>query len=123
MKVTPITVGRIDRSTRLEEEIVAKFVYLYTGGAAAETPEAQQQSMQAWQTWFTTLNGAVLDIGNPFGAASTVARDGARPGGTSQATGYSIIEAQSLEDAADKAAGCPIIGSGGRVEVYDALSM
>ena len=102
---------------------MAKFVYLYTGGATAETPEAQQESMQAWESWFTTLNGAVLDIGNPFGAASTVADDGASPGGASQATGYSIIEADCLGDAAKKAAGCPIIGSGGRVEVYDALSM
>ena len=27
---------------------MAKFVYLYTGGGMAETPEAQEQVMQAW---------------------------------------------------------------------------
>jgi hypothetical protein len=37
--------------------------------------------------------------------------------------GYSIIEADSLEAAAAKAAGCPVISSGGSVEIYDALSM
>ena len=27
---------------------MAKFVYVYVGGQMAETPEAQEQAMQAW---------------------------------------------------------------------------
>ena len=34
---------------------MAKFVYVYAGGQMAETPEAQEQAMQAWMAWFGTL--------------------------------------------------------------------
>ena len=34
---------------------MAKFVYVYIGGQMAETPEAQEQAMQAWGAWLGTL--------------------------------------------------------------------
>ena len=51
---------------------MSKYVYLYTGGGMAETPEAQAQIMQAWTAWFGELGEAVLDGGNPFGASAAV---------------------------------------------------
>ena len=51
---------------------MAKFLYLYTGGQMAETPEAQEAAMQEWTNWFGTLGDSVADIGNPFGAGTTV---------------------------------------------------
>ena len=51
---------------------MAKFLYLYTGGEMAETPEAQEEQMQEWTAWFGTLGDSVVDMGNPFGASSTV---------------------------------------------------
>jgi S1-C subfamily serine protease len=106
-----------------QEEIVAKFVYLYSGGQMAETPEAQEASMQAWTAWFGSLGNAVVEIGNPFGESSTVTGDGTSAGGASKLGGYSIIEAETLDDAGAKAAGCPVLSSGGSVEVYAALTM
>lgn len=102
---------------------MAKFVYLYAGGQMAETPEAQERSMQAWGAWFGALGAAVTDIGNPFGASATVKSGGVTSGGTSNAGGYSIVEAASLDDATAKTAGCPILADGGTVEVYEAVPM
>jgi hypothetical protein len=102
---------------------MAKFVYLYTGGEMAETPEAQEQAMQAWGAWFGTLGAAVADIGNPFGASATVKAGGVASGSASNVGGFSIIEAASLDDAAAKTAGCPILAEGGTVEVYEAVPM
>jgi hypothetical protein len=102
---------------------MAKFLYLYTGGEMAETPEAQEASMQEWTNWFGTLGNSVVDIGNPFGAGTTVSNDSAGNGGASKLSGYSIINAESLADAADKANKCPVLQSGGTVEVYEALAM
>lgn len=102
---------------------MAKFVYVYSGGQRAETPEAQEQAMQHWATWFGTLGSAVTDIGNPFGASSTVKSGGSGAGGTSALTGYSIVEAGSLDEATAQAAGCPILQTGGAVEVYEAVQM
>ncbi len=102
---------------------MAKFVYVYSGGQMAETPEAQEASVQAWGAWFGTLGDSVLDVGNPFGSSSTVTADGGSDGGASELGGYSIISAASLEEAAARAAGCPVLQSGGRVEVYDTIPM
>ncbi|MGX7678932.1 YciI family protein [Jatrophihabitans sp. DSM 45814] len=102
---------------------MAKFVYLYTGAQMAETPEAQEQAMQAWGAWFGTLGAAVTETGNPFGSSATVKSGGTVAGGTSNVGGYSIIEADSLDEASAKVSGCPVLQSGGSVEVYEALAM
>jgi hypothetical protein len=102
---------------------MAKFVYVYAGGEMAETPEAQERAMQAWGAWFGALGSAVTDIGNPFGASATVKSGGVTSGSGLNAGGYSIIEAASLDDAAEKTAGCPILADGGTVEVYEAIPM
>ena len=64
---------------------MAKFLYLYSGGQMAETPEAQQKEMEIWTTWFSRLGDSVVDIGNPFAASSTVTATGAGEGGDVQA--------------------------------------
>lgn len=102
---------------------MAKFVYLYTGGQMAETPEAQEQAMQAWGAWFGTLGDVVTDMGNPFAASATVGSDGSTSAGTSNVGGYSIVAADSLDQAAAKTAGCPILQAGGTVQVFEAIDM
>jgi YCII-related domain len=98
-------------------------VYLYSGGEIAETPEAQEESMKVWTSWFGSLGDSVVDMGNPFAASSTVATSGTSDGATSELGGYSIINAESLAEAARKADGCPVLQSGGSVEVYEAVPM
>jgi len=103
---------------------MGKFVFLYTGGQMAETPEAQKAAMDAWMGWFGTLGDDIVDPGNPFGASSTVSGDGSVKSGAAGAIGgYSIISANSLSDAAGKAKGCPVLSGGGTVEVYEAMPM
>jgi hypothetical protein len=102
---------------------MSKFVFLYSGGQMAESPEEQEESMRVWGAWFGALGDGVVDIGNPFGTGSTVTADGATTGGASKLGGYSVVEATSLDDAASKAGGCPVLASGGSVEVYEAVPM
>ena len=103
---------------------MAKFLYLYSGGEMAETPEAQEEQMRRSTSWFGTLGESVVDVGNPFGAGTTVSNgSSASDGGASKLGGYSIINAGSLDEAATKANGCPVLQSGGAVEVFEALAM
>ena len=48
---------------------------------------------------------------------------GVSDGGTSKLGGYSIVEAASLSDATAKADGCPVLRTGGSIEVYEAPAM
>ncbi len=103
---------------------MAKFVYLYTGGSAAPTPEGQQEAMQAWGAWFGELGASLVDGGNQFGASAGISNDGTvSSAGAAAATGYTIVSADSLSDATAKAKSCPIFTAGGAVQVYEALDM
>ena len=97
---------------------MAKYVFIYTGGQMQETREAQEASMQAWGEFLGGLGDSVTDMGNPFGASKIVGGSGAGNAG-----GYSIIEADGLEAAAAKTAGCPVLADGGTIEVYEAIAM
>jgi len=44
-------------------------------------------------------------------------------GGANSASGYSIIHAADIDDAAEKAKGCPIHNNGGSVEVAEIIEM
>ncbi len=98
---------------------MAKYLLVYHGGSMAESEEEQAATMEAWGKWFGTLGASVVDGGNPTGESVTVSSDGkAQPGGgANPASGYSLIDADSIEDAAAKARGCPILAGGGSVEV------
>jgi hypothetical protein len=100
---------------------MAKFMFAYTGGSMAETEEERNKAMAAWGAWFGELGSAVVDPGNPFGASGVVTRAG--NGAAGALTGYSIVNADDLEAAKGLAGGCPVLSSGGNVEVYEALEM
>jgi len=102
---------------------MAKFVYLYSGGSMAETPEEQATVMQQWTAWFTELGSIVADPGAPFGASAGVSGVGTTGSGSLGATGYSVVAADSLDDALASAKGCPVLASGGAVDVYELIEM
>jgi hypothetical protein len=100
---------------------MANYVLVYRGGGGmAGTPEEQQQIMAAWGVWFNTLGQSLVDGGNPFGPSSTINSDGSSSqGGSSGLTGYTILKADNLDAATGMAKGCPVLTSGGSVEVYE----
>lgn len=104
---------------------MAKYLFVYHGGSHPESAEAVKEVMNAWGQWFGSLGSAVVDGGNPVGASSTVQSNGsvATDGGANPASGYSLIEASSLDDALAKAKGCPVLSAGGSVEVAEAIDM
>jgi len=101
---------------------MATYVLAYTGGSMPETEEEQARVMAAWGAWMDALGGGVVDGGNPFGPSATVAPDGGvTDGGASRLTGYTIITADSLGAATASAKDCPVLSSGGAVEVYEVV--
>jgi hypothetical protein len=105
---------------------MAKFVLLYSGGSMGEDEAAQAAIMQAWGAWFGQLGAALVDGGLPFtAAAKRIASDGTASDGPvgTLATGYSIIEATSLDAAVALAKGCPVLQGGGQITVYETVPM
>lgn len=104
---------------------MAKYLFVYHGAKAPTNPDDIKKTMDAWGAWFGSMGAAVIDGGNPVGQSSTVKSDGSlvTGGGTNAASGYSLIEASSLEDAHAKAKGCPLLKAGGTIEIAQALDM
>jgi hypothetical protein len=97
-----------------------KYVLAYRGGSMAETEAERKEQITEWMNWFGSLGDAVVDGGSPFGPSATVAADGSvADGGAAALTGYSILSAGSLAVACDMAKGCPVLGSGGSIDVYE----
>ena len=102
---------------------MGKFVVVYKGGAMEETPKAQEAIMGKWMTWFGSLGTAVTDFGNPFGASLSLGANGTVGAASTALTGYTIIEAENLEQAGALVAKCPVFEADGSIEIFEALAM
>ena len=104
---------------------MAKYLLIYHGGSMPDTDEARGKVMAAWGEWFQKLGGALADPGNPVSQTKTISNGGSVGGGTSNPpSGYSILEADSLDKAVELAKGCPVLGGGATIEVaetFDAM--
>jgi hypothetical protein len=98
---------------------MANFLLSFHGGSMPETKEEQDQVMTAWTNWFGTLGDALVDGGNPISQSKAISPDGSVMDATSAPTGYSIIKADSLDQAVSLAKGCPVLTSGAAVVVSE----
>ena len=105
---------------------MANYLLLYSGGRMPETEAEQAQVMQMWGAWFGSLGSALVDRGNPTsGKAKTIDSDGTvsdGPVGT-MSSGYSIIKADSLDEAVELARGCPVLLGGASISVLETFQV
>src|SRR5690242_7528220 len=83
-----------------------KFLILYNSSVPASemmasvTPEQAQAGMDTWMAWAAKWSGAIVDMGSPVGTGRRVAQ-GAVSTTPVPVTGYSIVEAESVDAAVD----------------------
>jgi len=102
---------------------MAKFVFVYHGGGMPETEEEGAKVMAQWEAWYAELGDAIVDGGNPFGQTRNVDSTGAAGPNDHPASGYTIVTAADIDAAVATAKGCPILLSGGSVEVAETIDM
>ena len=105
---------------------MAKYMVIYTGGMGmAASPEEQQRIMEEWGAWYGKMGAAVVDGGAPFADSKHLAGSGIEDGplGDTPATGYTVIEADSLDAAASACADHPHLNHGGQVQVFTCIDM
>ena len=101
---------------------MANFLLVYTGGSMPASDAERTKVMDAWGAWFGRLGPAVVDPGNPIGPkAKSISSDGSVHDGAvgTAASGYSILKADSLNQAVELAKGCPVLESGAKISVYE----
>lgn len=102
---------------------MGKYVLVYHGGGMPESEEQQAQVMAAWEAWYGELGESILDGGNPFGQTRNVTTEGIAGANDNPVSGYTIVSATDIDDAAAKAKGCPILDAGGSIEVAETIDM
>jgi hypothetical protein len=82
---------------------MAKYMVLYRSPVSAEeqmassSPEQAQAGMEAWNTWGAKVGDALVDFGSPVSQAGVVGAEGST-GGAGYIGGFSVLEADSVDD-------------------------
>ncbi len=110
---------------------MSEFMMLFRSTVPADynpTPERIQASIKVWQDWIGTIaaQGKFVST-NRLGfqgqtiKPNNVITDGPYAEVKEIIGGYMIIKADSLQEAVELAKGCPILQTGGHVEVRDIM--
>ncbi|MGE0314145.1 MAG: hypothetical protein AB7P21_21245 [Lautropia sp.] len=104
---------------------MTKYLFVYHGGKIPDTAQARERAMDQWGKWYAGMGPAVVDGGNPVGKSTTVLSDGSvvANGGANPASGYTIVQAETLEAVVAMAKGCPIREGGGSIEIAPLIDM
>lgn len=100
---------------------MTNYVLAYVGGGEPEDGN-MDEVMAAWGAWYQKMGDAVVDGGNPFNQAKLVTADGVQDDAPA-ITGYTIISADSLDEAVEKVKDHPHIKYGGQVSVHQTFQM
>lgn len=91
-----------------------QFIMVYKGEATDMSEMTEEQSadvMAKWGAWMEKVGSGLKDVGAPFGPGASLVDDGST-GAPMAATGYTIVEAGSLEAAMALADGHPYLSEG-----------
>ncbi|MCU1676020.1 MAG: hypothetical protein JWM93_778 [Frankiales bacterium] len=106
-----------------------KFLVLYNSTVSAadqmanSTLDQAQAGIDAWMTWASAAGQAVVDLGVPLQAGRKITATEITDS-TNQASGYSILEADSLDHVCDLLVKHPHLEMpGSSIEVFEMLSM
>ena len=103
---------------------MTQFVFVYLGGNQPSNPEEASKHFSKYMEWLSSLGESVISPMIPLKDTSTVSPDGTvREGGSSAMSGFTIIEADSMEAALAVAQACPFLEIGGSLEVSELMQM
>ena len=99
---------------------MAQYIITYLGGDQPSSPEEGKQHFAKYKKWLSSLGDSAVSPANPLKNTSTVNADGTvTSGSTTSMSGYTIIEADSMETALDIARACPFLEIGGSLEISE----
>ena len=101
---------------------MSKFLVTYHGGSGPPTDAAQAEAIKnAFGQWLASAGSAVADPGAPLRPAGQVANGNAMP--QVSIGGYTIIEANSADEAKAIVASHPFVARGGTLQLDEEVSI
>lgn len=101
-----------------------EFMITYLGTPKPSSPEEGQQHMAKYKEWLSELGESAVSPANPLKNTKTINPDGSiKTGGSTAMSGFTIIAAESEEEALSVAKACPYLEIGGSLEVSEVMKM
>jgi hypothetical protein len=104
-----------------EETALARFLVTYFGGGMPSNPNEAAQARAAFGAWLAAAGKAVVDPGAPLKPAGQVATG--KPAARAAIGGYSVIEADSEEEALKILKSHPFVARGGTLQLDEAMAI
>ena len=102
---------------------MAQYIIIYLGGEQPANPEEAKQHMDKYREWLASLGDAVVSALNPLKDTHVVSANGATNGSSTAMSGFTIIQANSLEAVLEMSKTCPFLEIGGTLEVSELMQM
>lgn len=101
-----------------------EFIVSYLGGDHPSDPEEGKRHFAEYQKWLTSLGSAVISPMNPFKNTKTINPGGTvTDGSTTSMSGYTILDAETMEAALELAKSCPFLDINGSLEISELVNM
>jgi hypothetical protein len=107
-----------------------KFIVLYNAPVSAMekmknmSPEDHKKGMEPWMAWVKKCGDGIVDMGTPFGNGQKVTKS-ENSLSDSDIVGYSILQAESMDEAVEMMQGHPHLEleMGCEIEVFESMPM
>lgn len=101
---------------------MTQYLISYFGGDQPKTPEEGKAHFAKYQAWLNDLGEAVVSAMNPIKNTHSVNAAGSKEGGHGM-SGYTIIQAESMQAAIAITQACPFVDINGTLEVSELINM
>jgi hypothetical protein len=108
-----------------------KFIVLYHAPAevmkqtANATPEEMEKGMEVWMQWAKKCGDQLVDLGSPLVNGQQINANGNSKNSDKNVVGYSILQAESMDEAKDLLKGHPHLGwfAACTIEVHETMPL
>ena len=101
-----------------------QYIITYLGGDKPASPEEGKQHFAKYIEWLSSLGDSAVSPANPLKNTTTVNSDGTViTGSKTTMSGFTVIEADSMDAALSIAKACPFLEINGSLEVSELMQM
>ena len=103
---------------------MTQYIIVYIGGNQPSTPEEGKQHFARYQAWLSSLGDSAISPMNPLKNTNLIDPEGTVSNESiTKISGYTIVEAQSMNEALEMAKSCPFLNIGGSLEVSELIQI
>ncbi len=100
------------------------YILVYLGGNQPTNEEEGKKHFEKYREWLGSLGDSLVSPANPLKDTTVITPDGkVTPGSTTEMSGFTVLQANSLQAAIEMSKTCPFLEIGGTLEVSEMMRM